>query len=136
MANADLLRQQRLTEIDVDNIAEELESMAKRDRRELLSRLKILLMHLLKWHFQADKCTKSWKSTINEQREPINLLLSDSPSLKNYIRLNDAYRLGLKVAIDETGLAKSIFPASCPYSLVQILNENFYPDNLTNKKIN
>ena len=127
MANVMLLRQHRLTEIDIENIAEELESMAKRDKRELLSRLKVLLMHLLKWQFPANKRTKSWKSTIDEQREQIHLLLRDSPSLKNFIRLDDAYRLGLKAAIDETGLAKSVFPANCPYSLEQTLDEDFYP---------
>jgi hypothetical protein len=80
MANAELLRQRRLTEIDLDNIAEELESMAKRDKRELLNRLKVLLLLLLKWQFQADKRTINWKSTINEQREQVHLVLVDSRS--------------------------------------------------------
>ncbi len=129
MANAELLRQRRLTEIDLDNIAEELESMAKRDKRELLNRLKVLLMHLLKWQFQADKRTISWKSTINEQREQVYLVLVDSPSLKYQLteRLQDAYRLALRAAINETGLPKNVFPINCPYSLEETLDDEFYP---------
>ncbi len=129
MANAELLRQRRLTEIDLDNIAEELESMAKRDKRELLNRLKVLLMHLLKWQFQADKRTISWKSTINEQREQVHLVLLDSPSLKYQLteRLQDAYRLALRAAINETGLPKNVFPINCPYSLEETLDDEFYP---------
>ncbi len=129
MANAELLRQRRLTEIDLDNIAEELESMAKRDKRELLNRLKVLLMHLLKWQFQADKRTISWKSTINEEREQVHLVLLDSPSLKYQLteRLQNAYRLALRAAINETGLPKNVFPINCPYSLEETLDDEFYP---------
>jgi len=130
MTNVELLRQRRLTEIDVNNIAEELESMGKRDKRELLSRLKVLLMHLLKWQFQKNKRSKSWKSTINEQREQVDLVLIDSPSLKYQLieKLQGAYRLALKAAINETNLPKKTFPDCCPYSLEQVLDDDFYPE--------
>jgi hypothetical protein len=75
MRNANLIRQGRFAEVDALQVAEELESMGKRDKRELMSRLKILLMHLLKWSFQPDKRSRSWESTIDEQREQINLIL-------------------------------------------------------------
>ena len=129
MANAELLRQRRFTEIDIDNIVDELESMAKRDRRELLSRLKVLLMHLLKWQFQANKRSKSWENTIDEQRQQIHLVLVDSPSLKHILteKLHDAYRLAIKAAIKETDLPKKVFPTGCPYSLEQALDDDFYP---------
>ena len=129
MTNAELLRQRHLNKIDTDNIIDELESMAKRDKRELLSRLKVLLMHLLKWQFQAEIRSKSWKMTINEQREQVHLILVDSPSLKHQLteKLDDAYRLALRAAIEETGLPKNVFPSNCPYSLEQTLDDDFYP---------
>ncbi|MDM8567938.1 DUF29 domain-containing protein [Thiotrichales bacterium HSG1] len=134
MANAELLRQRRFTEIDIDNIVDELESMAKRDRRELLSRLKVLLMHLLKWQFQANKRSKSWENTIDEQRQQIYLVLADSPSLKHMLteKLHDAYILAVKAAMKETGLPKKVFPTNCPYTLEQTLDDEFYPLENTN----
>ena len=129
--NADLIRQGRFAEMDALQIAEELESMGKRDKRELISRFKVLIMHLLKWSFQPEKRSKSWEQTIDEQREQINLILMDSPSLKYQLiaRINDTYPLALKAAMKETNLPLKTFPTICPYSVEQILNEAFYPDN-------
>ena len=128
--NARLMRQGKLSEIDVENIAEELESMAKRDRRELISRLTVLLMHLLKWQFQPDKRSRSWELTIDEQRDQITLLLTDSPSLKHQLeeRIANSYRLALKKAMKETCLPKNSFPTDCPYTLEQIIADDFYPE--------
>ncbi|RKZ38171.1 MAG: DUF29 domain-containing protein [Gammaproteobacteria bacterium] len=111
--------------IDIDNMVDKLESIAKRDRRELLSRLKVLLKHLLKWQFQINKRSKSWENTIDEQRQQIHLLLVDSPSLKPILteKRHDAYRLAMKAAIKETGLPKTVFPTDCPYSLEQALDK-------------
>ncbi len=69
--NIELLRNGRLSEIDVENIAEELDGMSKSQQRELISRLKILFAHLLKWQFQPDRRSTSWKGTIIEQRSQI-----------------------------------------------------------------
>ena len=69
--NAELLRQGKITEIDIQNIAEELESMGKSQKRELISRLAVLIMHLLKWQYQPEKRSHSWIETINEQRRQI-----------------------------------------------------------------
>jgi hypothetical protein len=81
--NIALLKQGRLAEIDVDILIDELENMAKRDRRELICRLMILIAHLLKWQFQPDKQGSSWQRSIDEQRIQIMKQLEDSPSLKN-----------------------------------------------------
>ncbi|MCP4107161.1 MAG: DUF29 domain-containing protein [Desulfobacteraceae bacterium] len=130
--NAQLLRHGRFTEADIENIAEELESMGKRDKRELISRFAVLLAHLLKWQYQADRRSKSWEKTIDEQRIQIHLILEDSPSLKYQLeqRIADGYRLAIKKAVKETGLKPNVFSEKCPYSLELILDENFYPGNM------
>jgi Domain of unknown function DUF29 len=82
-----------------------------------------LLAHLLKWEYQAEKRSRSWQSTIREQREQIEDLLSDSPSLKAYLEeaLGISYPRGLALAVDETELDAEVFPKKCPYTLEQVL---------------
>lgn len=133
-----LLKQGRLAEIDVANLIEELESMGKRDRHELESHLVILLIHLLKWQFQFHRLAenwrefegKSWRNSIVEQREQIERQMQLSPSLKPALpeTVREAYPRAVKLAHQETGLAKSTFPASCPYTLQQLLDDDFFPD--------
>lgn len=124
-----LLRAGRIAELDVENLIDELESMAKRDRRELVSHLAILLLHLLKWEFQPEQRSSSWKGSIKEQRLQIEDQLADSPSLKNYLpeSIAKAYLKAVEIAQDETGLAESVFPATCLYSVAQLLDKSFYP---------
>jgi hypothetical protein len=83
MAQADKLRSRRLVSLDCDDLAEELEAMARKDRLELRSRLQNLLSHLLKWSCEPSHRSKSWIATINELRDRIHDLLEESPSLKN-----------------------------------------------------
>jgi Domain of unknown function DUF29 len=124
-----LLKDSRFDEIDVDNLIEELEGMAKKDERELISRLIILIAHLLKWQYQPDMQSNSWLSSIIEQRAQVLFLLEDVPSLRN--KMSDAilraYPKAQEVTAKETGL--SGFPKQCPYSEKQLLDEDFYPDN-------
>ena len=82
---AELLKQRRFQEIDVEHLIEELESMVRRDRQELVSRLKILLGHLLKWEHQPTHRCSYWLGAILEQRLRIRDLLEDCPSLKPYL---------------------------------------------------
>ena len=129
--NAELLRAGKLHEIDIANIAEELESLGKQDKRALMSRAILLLMHLLKWQFQAERRSTSWELTLKEQRKQILRLCKDSPSLKKWLSeqsLEDIYLDALEDAIDETGLDEKIFPKNCPYSLEQILDKAYYPE--------
>jgi len=129
--NIKLLRDGRLSEIDVENIAEELDGMSKSQQRELISRLKILFAHLLKWQFQPDRRSNSWKGTILEQRSQIRQLLKISPSLKYQMdeKIADAYTDAVEYAALETGIPQSDFPQICPYFFEQALDKNFYPDS-------
>ncbi len=130
--NVELLRQGRLSEIDVENIAEELDGMSKSQQRELISRLEVLLIHLLKWQFQPDNRSGSWKGSIVEQRQQIKKLFKISPSLKRHIdeKIAESYADAVEYSSSETGIPESDFPQTCPYSSEQILDKNFYPDSL------
>lgn len=123
----ELLRSRRFEELDIDNLIDELESMSKRDKREVVSRLKLILMHLLKWNYQPNQWSASWE-TIRNNREEIAQILQDSPSLKSYPAtvLEQAYASARKNAASETGLPIETFP-DCPFALAEILNEDFLP---------
>tara|TARA_E500000178_G_scaffold177953_1_gene176682 strand:+ start:70 stop:501 length:432 start_codon:yes stop_codon:yes gene_type:complete len=124
-----LLTHQRWHELDVENLIDELEGMARRDRREMINRLIILIAHLLKWEFEPDHQSGSWRGSIQEQRLQLNGLLEDSPSLhQQFIEsLEKAYPQAVKLASKETELPTTKFPNECPYELAQLLDEDFLP---------
>lgn len=127
---ARLLRAGEFAAIDVDNLAEEIESMGRRDRRELKSRLSVLVMHLLKWSKQPGLRSRSWSATIREQRRQIEQILDESPSLRPFINeaLVEVYDGARESAIAETGLADDTFPATCPFSFDEVLARAFLPE--------
>jgi len=127
---AALLRAGQLGEADIERIAEEIESMGRTEKRELISRLAVLLMHLLKWRYQPDFRGVSWRLTIEEQRLRIASHLEDNPSLKamQVAALSDAYRLAVIGARRETGLPESTFPAACPWTLETAMDAAFWPE--------
>ncbi len=106
--NAALLRERNFTAIDADNIAEELETMGRSEKRELVSRLSVLIAHLLKWRSQAVRRSRSWRNTIATQRLDIEELLEDSPSLSHDLeeQLTRAYSKAMLLAEQETGLER------------------------------
>jgi hypothetical protein len=128
--NIAILKQRKFNELDVDILIDELESMAKRDIRELVSRFMILIAHLLKWQFQPANRSSSWNGSICEQRIRIVKQLKESPSLKNQLTdaIQSAYSDALKIAVKETALAIKTFPSTCQYSIEQLLDEDFYPN--------
>ena len=127
---AGLLRAGRLSEADIANIAEEIESMGRSEKRELVNRLSVLLAHLLKWMVQGTFRGTHWGLTIEEQRARLKDHLEDNPSLKPLLPqgMGQGYRLAVLVARGETGLERSSFPAQNPWSPVQVLDEEFYPE--------
>jgi len=124
-----LLRHQQFTQLDVPHLIEELEDMRSSTRRELVNRLTVLIAHLLKWHYQPNKRSRSWEVTIQVQRSDIADLLADNPSLRaqwdTFFRR--AWPKARKIAWGETGLDLQIFPAACPYTAAQLLDENYWP---------
>jgi len=133
LKNAELLRQGQLSEIDVTNVAEELESMGRSEWYELVDRLAVLLAHLLKWQAQKERrhlYEHSWRSTIAEQRRRVARRLQKSPSLKYGIEetLAEAYGDAVVRAMRQTGLDRQAFPATCPFTLEQVLDSEFWPD--------
>ncbi|MEB3310842.1 MAG: DUF29 domain-containing protein [Snowella sp.] len=119
-----------LSNLDRENLIEEIQSMGNSDKREAFSRLKVLLMHLLKWKYQPQKRTASWLNTIDEQREQLELILKDSPSLKPYFHaiLSECYQKAIRAAVNETNLPRKIFPIECPFTPEEILDDNYFPE--------
>ena len=125
-----MLRSGNLSAADIENIAEEIESMGKSEKRELISRLVVLLLHLLKWQYQPDHRGTSWEATIYTQRKGLIRHLRDNPSLKAKLdeAIMDAFDDARMGAWAETGLPKLTFPAACPWSFAQIMDEGFWPE--------
>lgn len=121
------LREHKLNEIDLPNLIEEIESMGRSEKRELKSRLIVLLMHLIKWQYQPEKRSESWRSTITEQRICIEALLEDSPSLQPILTevFEDCYQKARLKASDETGIKLNFFPKESPFNLEETLNNYF-----------
>jgi len=126
---AALLRAGQLSAADIEHIAEEIESMGKTEKRELVSRLAVLLMHLLKWQYQPKRRGASWEGTVIVQRHALARHLKDNPSLKAKLSetIHDAYSDAVPMAMGETNLPKVTFPATCPWSFDQIMDETFWP---------
>lgn len=127
---AELLKQRRFQDIDVEHLIEELESMGRRDRQEMISRLKILLGHLLKWQYQPEHRCGSWRGSLLEQRLRIRDLLQDCPSLKPFLpeAVAAAYADGAQLASKETGISRDRFPEQAPYALDVLLDDDWFPD--------
>jgi hypothetical protein len=126
-AQADALRRKAWDKIDIANVAEEIESLGRSDRREIGSRLAAVLVHLLKWKYQPSLQDLSWRASISESREQIKQLIEESPSLRSYPaeRLTKAYAYARRRTLDETGLPD--LPATCPWPIEQVLDSGFLP---------
>jgi len=126
---AGLLRAGKLSTADLEHIAEEIESMGKTEKRELVSRLTVLLLHLLKWQFQPVRQGASWRLSIATNRDALADHLDDNPSLRSVIEasIDTAYRRARRDATLETGLSENTFPTTCPWSFSQMMAENFWP---------
>ena len=127
---AALLRAGKLSDADIANIAEEIESMGKTEKRELENRLTVLLVHLLKWQFQPGLQGNSWRLTIKEQRRRITRHLQENPSLKARLGevMEAAYGDALIEAERETGLPEVAFPTACPWPFEQLMDAGFWPE--------
>lgn len=127
---AALLRAGRVSEADIEHIAEELESMGASERRELINRLAVLLAHLLKWQHQPERRSNSWKATIEVQRFDVAMVLKQNPSLKHKLDeyQADAYHKAVLLAVKDTGRDRKTFAVECPFTLEQALDNEFWPE--------
>jgi len=127
---AKLLQQHNFSEIDVQHLVEELFLMGARERRELMSRFRLLMMHLLKWRYQPAYRGRSWALTIKNQRDELAIHLRENPGLKSTLEgvITDAYRLARRDAEKESGLAEHLFPEQNPWRIEQLMDSEFFPE--------
>ena len=127
------LREHRTAALDWENLAEEIESLGKGDRREVRSRLNVILIHLLKWQVQTEQRSGSWRATIRTQRRDLEVVLTDSPSLRPHVPafVAEVYPRARLDAAEEMELVPSaarMLPEKCPFTVAQILDNEFFPD--------
>jgi hypothetical protein len=125
-----LLSENRLTELDRENLIEEISDMGNSQKHGLESNLEVILMHLLKYKYQPDKRTNSWRSTLFEHRRRLHKAFKTSPSLKSHFtnEFNDCYAAARELAAIETGLDISLFPLESPFTPNQTLDKSYLPD--------
>jgi hypothetical protein len=128
---ARLLRERRWDDLDLDNLVDEVETVGRSDKRQIESRLEVLLAHLLKWRFQPGGRGNSWIKTIFEQRRRLIGLVEESPSLREFQRQEvfNSYPAARLVAAQETGIALHVFPEECPFTPEQVLDLEYFPEN-------
>jgi hypothetical protein len=128
---ARLLRERRWDDLDLDNLVDEVESVGRSDKRQIESRLEVLVAHLLKWKFQPGRRGNSWIETIFEQRNRLIGLIEDSPSLAAFLRQEviGTYTAARLAAAKESGIAFGLFPEDCPFTPEQVLDLDFFPED-------
>jgi len=128
--NLRFLKSGEYEKLDWDNFLEEVEDMGQRHKDALESNLKVLLWHLLKWKYQPDLRSGSWRGSIVEHRQRVLKALKKMPSLKNHMLevFEDAYRDAIEVASAETGQDLRTYPHECEWEIEQILEKGWLPD--------
>ena len=127
---ATALRAKDVAALDLEHLAEEIESLGKRDRRAVESYLEVILLHLLKWAYQPDRRGRSWEKSLLQARHRLAKLLRESPSLASQVPefLHEGYPHARRLAAVETDLPLTTFPATCPWAGEQVLDEYFWPE--------
>ena len=133
---AQLIRSGKFALLDIEHIAEEIEDVGKSEKRELASRVSVLLAHLLKWQYQPERQCRSWSQTINDQRVELDYHLEDTPSLSPNLEddkwLKMVWAKATSQARQETNL--DCFPTSCPWKMTDVLSHSWLPEMLQEKK--
>jgi len=124
-----LLKKGQFDKLDIPNLIKELKTKGRSEEQELEKRLTLLLVYLLKWEHQPAKRKKSWKLMIQEQRKEYSHVLKENHGIKPQLEsiLNNAYDLARIKAAKKTGLNINTFETTCPWELVDIINDDFYP---------
>ncbi len=131
---AKLIRAGRFELLDLEHIAEEIEDVGKSEQRELASRMAVLMAHLIKWQYQPERQSTSWKRTIKEQRRALVFHLKNVPSLKPKLAdpdwLDATWADALTFAINDTGMGG--FPENCPWAVEDVLEDGWLPESNSN----
>jgi Domain of unknown function DUF29 len=127
---AEALRAKDWAALDLEHLAEEVEDLRKVERNAIRSRLRLAVSHLLKWRYQPEKRSESWRATVTEARRRIQEDLESSQNLARDLDtfLAWAYPRGRREAAKDTGLPLATFPEACPWPLAQVLDEDFWPE--------
>ncbi len=126
---AQLLKTKNFSQLDIKNLIEEIETLGRSERNKIVSSLRLIYQHLLKWQYQPEKRSISWTNTIDRERDNICDYIEDMPSLKKILDnpeiIAKAYRRGKRDAIKETGMIN--LPADCPFTIQQVLDSSYLP---------
>ncbi len=128
----ELLCEGKFDELDLENLIDEIGDLGKRERDRLLSSIRLILHHLLKWEYQPEKRSRSWIQTIQRERVNVQDYLEETPSLVrtiNTVGIEKVYKTARRHAAIETDPSLKIFPPNCPYKWAQILDEGFPPNS-------
>ena len=130
LSQATHLRARQWAALDIDNLAEEIEDLGRSERHALWSHLRILLLHLLKWAYQPERRSRSWRGSVTRARQNLARRLRQSPSLRPDLPefMTEAYADARRLAADQTGLPLATFPETCPWSLDQLQDLDFLPE--------
>ncbi len=127
---AELLKAGQLEKLDIPHLIEEIESMGRSEKQALRSNLEVILVHLLKYKYQPDKRSNRWRYTLLEHRRRLEDLFQVSPSLRRYFleTLAYCYQGARKMTSVETEIVITTFPLECPFTVEQVLDEDFLPE--------
>lgn len=127
---AQLLRNGDFDRLDIENLVEEIESMGRSNKHAVESNLEVVLMHLLKYKYQPERRSNSWRFTLLEHRSRLSRDFGDSPSLRSHFAqtFNKSYQQARKLAAAETGLLIETFPPDSPFTSEQTLDEDYLPE--------
>jgi Domain of unknown function DUF29 len=130
-AQAAALRAKDWVAVDIDHLVEEIESLGNEPAHAVESQLHTLCAQLLKWRYQPRRRSRSWQASIRNARLEIRRRLRRNPSLRPQlpIILGDAYCNARTLAMDKTGLPLATFPEACPWTLGQLQDEDFLPND-------
>ncbi len=130
---AQLLKERRFEDVEWSNLIEEFESMGRSEKKELKSRLIVLIEHLLKlmyWESEKAYNARGWRNTVVEQKTEIELALEDSPSLRPLLTslFLDCYQKARSNALQKYKLPPDFFPAQPPFTLEDVLDPDYLPE--------
>jgi hypothetical protein len=131
LTTATLIREKKWHEIDPEALAEEVERLGQQDKEDLEQHLQDVLTHLLTWWAKPEERCGRWKSTIRQARRQVAWIVRDSPSLQTHLAamLMEEYPSAREKALEDTQL--STLPETCPFTLAQVLEEDFWPEGTT-----